>query len=164
MFSILISCRFFLSAPEALISKDKAQAVEKEKDQPLSHTLAFPVKEGTLIPLLIPLIHWGVPEFWEGHVLEVRDCLVAARGDPRTGSFGPATCPAASASAPLSAARSMYSKRLRGKWAGIRVRKCKKLFDFIPKICYMEFNWSSQCTGGGIEIEFFTQHIFHRMN
>lgn len=40
----------FFSAPEALISKDKAQAVEKEQDEPLSPALTLPVKGGTINP------------------------------------------------------------------------------------------------------------------
>lgn len=42
----------FFSAPEALISKDKAQTVEKEQDKPLCPALTLPVKEETINPPL----------------------------------------------------------------------------------------------------------------
>lgn len=147
----------FFSAPEALISKDKAQEV-KEQDEPPSPALTLPVKEETINPLS----HWGAPEFWESHVPPGGERLPCGGwGDPRTASLDCAMCPATST---LSAARGMCSKGLRGKCSGIRVRKSTKLFYLISKTCYMEFNWSSQCTGWRIEMEFFTQYIFHRMN
>lgn len=97
-----------------------------------SPALTLPVKEGTINPprlLRGSQVLGGPCPGPEGPLggLEVRGgsgkWLEAAWGGLRTGSPGPAICLAASATAPLSAARGRCSKRLRGKLSAIRVEK-----------------------------------------